>query len=135
MTVEEKVQERLRSTGYVKAFHISLEETRRDFVKLRMEVTEESKNVFGFVHGGALFGLADTVAGAVALTDGEYYVTQNSNFHFISNVTSGTIVAEGSVIHRGRTIAVIEVRVYSDAGKLLGQGTFDMYHLTNPKFV
>jgi acyl-CoA thioesterase len=76
--------------------------------------------------------LADTTAGVAAFTDGKHYVTQSGNFHFIGNVSSGVVFAEGNVIHRGRIISIVEVEFFSEEGKLLGDGTYDMFVANKP---
>lgn len=129
---EQHVSLKLKNDYYMQANHIELASVRPDYAKLRMQVTESSLNGFGCIHGGALFGLADTTAGAAAFTDGRHYVTQSGNFHFLGNVSSGEVFAEGMVIHRGRTISVVEVKVYSEDGKLLGNGTYDMFAVNKP---
>lgn len=129
---EQHVSFKLKNDFYMRANNIELAEVRTDYARLRMQVTESSLNGFGCVHGGALFGLADTAAGVAAFTDGRHYVTQSGNFHFIGNVSSGRVSAEGKVIHRGKTICIVEVKVYSEEGKLLGDGTYDMFAVNKP---
>lgn len=123
---------KLQKDYYMRANHIRLDNVDPDYAKLSMTVTESSLNGFGCVHGGALFGLADTTAGATAFTDGRHYVTQSGNFHFVRNVSSREIYAEGRVIHRGKTISVVEVKVFSEDGKLLGDGTYNMFAVNKP---
>jgi len=130
--IRQHVTGKLEQDFYMQAHHIRLLHVEVDCARLSMAVTKEALNGFGCVHGGALFGLADTTAGVAAFTDGRHYVTQSGSFHFIGNVSSGEIFAEGHVIHRGRTISVVEVKVYSQEGKLLGDGTYDMFAVNKP---
>lgn len=129
---QQHVTMKLQKDYYMRANHIRLDNVDPDYAKLSMTVTESSLNGFGCVHGGALFGLADTTAGAAAFTDGRHYVTQSGSFHFVRNVSSGEIYAEGRVIHRGKTISVVEVKVFSEDGKLLGDGTYNMFAVNKP---
>lgn len=126
-TIQQQVFMKLQKDHYMKANHIHLVEVDVDCAKLRMRVADTALNGFGYVHGGALFGLADTAAGVAAFTDGRSYVTQSGDFHFIGNVTSGEVFAEARVIHRGRTLAIVEVKVFAQNGKLLGNGIYDMF--------
>ncbi len=118
---------KLQKDHYMKANHIHLVEVEPNYAKLSMKITNSALNGFGYVHGGALFGLADTAAGVAAFTDGRSYVTQSGDFHFIGNVMSGEVYAEARVIHRGRTLAIVEVKVFAEYGKLLGNGIYDMF--------
>lgn len=129
---QQHVVTKLKKDYYMQTNHISLVSVKPDYAKLSMEVTDVSLNGFGCVHGGVLFGLADTAAGAAAFTDGRHYVTQSGNFHFIGNVASGVVFAEGNVVHRGKTITVVEVKVFSEEGKLLGNGTYGMFSVNKP---
>ena len=129
---EQHVHMNLKNDYYMGANHIELISVQPDYAKLSMQITDASLNGFGYVHGGAMYGLADTTAGAAAFTDGRHYVTQSGDFHFIRNVTSGTLFAEGHVLHRGKTITIVEVKVYSEDGKLLGDGTYDMFVVNMP---
>lgn len=129
---QQHVTMKLQKDYYMRANHIRLDNVDPDYAKLSMTVTESFLNGFGCVHGGALFGLADTTAGAAAFTDGRHYVTQSGSFHFVRNVSSGEIYAEGRVIHRGKTISVVEVKVFSEDGKLLGDGTYNMFAVNKP---
>lgn len=129
---QQHVSMKLEKDYYMQANHIRLISVKPDYAKLSMDVTKESLNGFGCIHGGALFGLADTTAGAAAFTDGRHYVTQSGSFHFIGNVSSGAVFAEGNVIHRGRTISIVEVKFFSEEGKLLGDGTYDMFAVNKP---
>ena len=95
-------------------------------VRVDMPIHPEHKNSRGFLHGGAILGLADETAGNCVHGDGRTYVTQSLDCKFISNVTEGTLHAEAHLLHRGRRTAVSEFRITSDDGTLIatGQGIF-----------
>ena len=94
--------------------------------RIDMPIYPEHKNSRGFLHGGAILGLADEAAGNCVHGDGRTYVTQSLDCKFISNVTEGTLHAEAKLLHRGRRTAVSEFRITSDDGTLIaaGQGIF-----------
>lgn len=98
-----------------------------DDCEVKMTITATDKNPHGFVHGGLLFTLADCVAGLTARSDGRNYVTQSAHINFIKNLTEGTIHAYGTTLSRGRTIVVIRVQIKSEDGRLLADGTVDMF--------
>jgi uncharacterized protein (TIGR00369 family) len=57
---------------------------------------------------------------------GGAYTTLEVNVNFARAITSGTgrVLCEGTVVHRGRTIATAEGRVIAEeTGKLLAHGT------------
>lgn len=98
-----------------------------DDCEVKMTITATDKNTHGFVHGSLLFTLADCVAGLTARSDGRNYVTQSAHINFIKNLTEGTIHAYGTTLSRGRTIVIIRVQIKSEDGRLLADGTVDMF--------
>jgi len=92
------------------------------------EINEHSCNIFGRVHGGMLCTMIDCAAGALARTDGRKYVTSSLNISFMRNVEEGKIHAVAEVINRGRKIALLRTKVYTDEmQKLLAEGMVTYY--------
>ena len=65
--MEENMQalmDRLNSSSqFLQSNDMRVTEVRHGFAKVEMIIDEQILNIHGFVHGGALFSLADTVAG------------------------------------------------------------------------
>ncbi len=93
----------------------------------KLTIRPESRNGYGFVHGGALYALADNAAGAAAHSDGRYHVTQNGDMHFLRNQMEGDIFARATVTHRGRTTSLVQVDLVGQAGDLLASGFFTYF--------
>ena len=87
-----------------------------DDCEVKMTITATDKNTH-----------ADCVAGLTARSDGRNYVTQSAHINFIKNLTEGTIHAYGTTLSRGRTIVIIRVQIKSEDGRLLADGTVDMF--------
>ena len=98
-----------------------------DYCEGYMDITDQTLNVYGAVHGGAFFTLADTVASMPARTDGRVYVTQGVNVLYLSNTKEKRVYAAAHILKRGRSIAVVEAEVTDSAGKLLVKATFTMF--------
>ncbi len=81
----------------------------------------------GPVHAGAIVALADTMATGAALTavnrPGEperFPVAVDLSVQLVGNVDEGHLRAESQVVHRGRTLVVVQTRVTSaESGRLL----------------
>ena len=90
---------------------------------------EQHYNPIGVVHGGLALTLLDSAMGCAVhstLPVGGAYTTLEVKVNFARAITrdTGRIVCEGTVVHRGRTIATAEGRVVAEAtGKLLAHGT------------
>jgi uncharacterized protein (TIGR00369 family) len=86
-------------------------------------------NPIGVVHGGFAATLLDSAMGASVhstLPLGTGYSTLETKFNLVRAITadSGSVLAEGSVVHRGSRVATAEGRVVREAdGKLLAHGT------------
>lgn len=108
-----------------------------DFRLLKVEpgeVTGELKpaefhyNPMGGVHGGVVCTLLDSVMGLAVhaqLPPGSLFATLEVKVHFVRpiSVKTGTLVAEGKVIHPGSRIATAEGRLINQQGKLYAHGT------------
>ena len=107
--------------------HMELETVEPDYAVFRMEIRPESKNVYGMVHGGAIYTLADNATGTAAHSDGRYYVTQTSALHFLRNQSRGTVRATAWVRHRGKSTVLTAVDITGEDGKLLATGEFTFF--------
>lgn len=86
------------------------------------------RNPLGTVHGGVAMTLLDSAAGAAVhstLEAGSGYATLETNVNLVRAVrpTTGPLLAEGTVVHRGTTIATAESRLVDADGKLYAHAT------------
>ncbi len=110
--------------------HIRLEAVELDRVVTVMEAGPDSLNPYGFVHGGALYTMADCACGAAARTDGRKYVTLSSSFNFLHSGLEGDVIrAEAKVRRRGRTTCFVDVDLTNDRGDLLASGNYTFFHI------
>lgn len=96
---------------------------------VQAEVSEKILNPYGIVHGGFFFTMADIITGVTARLCGGQAVTMNSDFHFLANVSSGTVTGRAEVVRAGNTIAVIRAEIRDGGGTLLAEGTFTYFFL------
>jgi acyl-CoA thioesterase len=125
--LEQRMQERLKNNGFMTYNHIELERAEPDLAVFRLEIRPETRNIYGMVHGGALYTLADNATGTAAHTDGRNYVTQDGTLHFLRNQHAGTVRATARVRHRGHTTALIAVDITGEDGVLLATGDFTFF--------
>ena len=92
-----------------------------------MLVTPESLNPLGFVHGGALVALADSVTGTAVYTRGRVCVTLDCKFHYL-RPAGGTKIKCGATRQKlGHTIAVYDVALTDDQGRTVATGCFTFF--------
>ena len=91
-------------------------------------VTQELMNLNGTVHGGVYFTMADACCGILARTDGRKYATTDTSFRFLKAATAGTMIAEASVVKRGRKLSFFRVIVrQKETGDILADGDFTFF--------
>ncbi len=97
-------------------------------VLLTTKVTEKSLNPYGMAHGGFLFTLADSVAGLTTVARGSYFVTLQSNIHYMKAAKLGdTLSVIGSCTHDGSRTKVVEVKIENQDKQLLASASFTMF--------
>ena len=121
----DKVDRFYQSQHYVTVFR---DETT---ARVDMPIHEEHKNSRGFIHGGAILGLADETAGTCIHGDGRTYVTQALDCKFLGNVKEGTLHAEAHLIKRGRATGLVEFVIKADDGTLIAAGQGIFYCISN----
>ena len=98
-------------------------------VAFRAEPGEQHYNPIGVVHGGLAATLLDSAMGAAVhstLPLGTGYSTLETKFNLVRAVTAdtGSLLAEGRVVHRGSRVATAEGRIVREGdGKLVAHGT------------
>lgn len=106
---------------------MSMVEWRQDFARIRLDIRPEHSNGFGFVHGGVLLTLLDTVSGFAGIyTDEDVEpigcVTVALNSKFIHPGQSGALHAEARAQGGGKTIFFTYAEIRDDAGNLVATG-------------
>ncbi|HVO07838.1 MAG TPA: PaaI family thioesterase [Burkholderiaceae bacterium] len=101
------------------AEHIAMTvaEQRSGYSRVTLQVAPHHLNPHGVVHGAVLFALADTGMGSAlypTLAAGESCATIEVKINYFKPVHHGTLSCETTIVHRGRSIANLESRVWLD---------------------
>ena len=97
-------------------------ETGADRVVAELDIRPNLCTIRGTVHGGTLMALADAVGGTATilnLPEGAETATIESKTNFFAAGKKGTIRAEATPLHKGRSTSVWQTRVTDESGKLL----------------
>jgi uncharacterized protein (TIGR00369 family) len=101
----------------IKITHVSPER-----VTAEMPAREELNNRHGIMHGGAIMALADNLGGTATtanLKPGQTTTTIESKTNFFAAVPiGGTVYAECTPLHRGRSTMVWQTRITREDGRL-----------------
>lgn len=131
----EQLKARLNSSSmYLQSNDMHIVEVKEGYAKVEMIIDEQILNVHGFVHGGALYSLADTAAGAASFATGRDSVTLSGTINYIKPGKGGKLIGIAQEISAGRTTGVYEVFIFNDAEVLLSRATFTMFFLDNNRY-
>lgn len=92
---------------------------------LAMKVDKRFHNPMGTLHGGIMTDIADACMGIATMTtlkEDESFTTLELKINFLRPVIQGEITAEANVLHRGRTIVLVQSVVKNDEGKEVARG-------------
>jgi 1,4-dihydroxy-2-naphthoyl-CoA hydrolase len=106
--------------GLPAALGIELLESDGEVARGRLEVTEETLQPYGIVHGGTYAALAETVASAATHmhVQPKLAMGMSNNTTFLRPVTEGHVEARAKTRHRGRTTWIWDVEMTNDEGRV-----------------
>ena len=93
---------------------------------MTLNADERFHNPMGTLHGGVMTDLADACMGIATmstLADGESFTTLELKMNFLRPIVEGELRAEARVVHRGKTVAMVEAVLKNQDGKDLARGT------------
>ena len=83
---------RVREEPYAKKLGMELIELDAGYSKVKMTFKEDMENIFGMVHGGAIFSLIDEAFETAANTHGTAAVALSMNITYIKPVSAGDVL-------------------------------------------
>ena len=107
--------------------HIAITRIQPGEAEGELTVCQDSLNLLNVVHGGALFTLADTVAGTAAFTTGRTCVTLDSSMQFLSAAKGDKVFCAAVPKKVGRTILVYDISITDSEKRLVATGIFTFY--------
>lgn len=126
MTFSEQLDFTNRTNRFMNHCGIRVTELREGLCRAELTAAEYCKNTGDTIHGGLLYTMADCVVSAYGRAVYGACVTLSGEFHYLSNVSGGTLTAEARPVKQGGTILVLQAEVRAGE-KLLAQGTFTCY--------
>jgi len=122
--MEERVKRefvrRVKEEPFARNLGIELVDIGEGTSKVRMTATPEMKNLFGMIHGGAIFALIDEAFETASNSHGTLAVALNMNITYLNAPAAGALLtAEAQEINRTRKTATYDIRVTDDQGTLI----------------
>ena len=94
-----------------------------NWLMARMPVTPKVYQPDGILHGGATVALAESVASAASyiFVDAQKFVVRGIEIsaNHLRSISEGFVFARASLIHKGRTTQLWEIRVTDDEGRMI----------------
>jgi uncharacterized protein (TIGR00369 family) len=93
---------------------------------MKLEAGQKHSNPMGTLHGGVIGDLADAAMGMAyysTLEPGESFATLELKVNFLRPFWTGTLIARGWVVHRGRTVGMTECDVVDERDRLIAKAT------------
>ncbi len=118
------LRRRFDESAYAALLGMRVVELAPGYAKVELRLGKQFANFAGLIHGGLIMSLADHAFGCALNTLDRLYVAVQFNIHFLSSAPAGqTLVAEGKVVHAGRTAGTGEMSVRDAAGRLIALAT------------
>ncbi len=111
---------RVREEPYAKKLGMELIELDEGYSKVKMTFKEDMENIFGMVHGGAIFSLIDEAFETAANTHGTVAVALSMNITYIKPVSAGDVLyAEAKEMSLSGRIGTYVINVENEGGDLI----------------
>lgn len=119
--VREAIFQAVEREPMVRTLGMRLMELEDDFSAVEM-IHEPARmdNLFGRMHGGAIFALIDEAFETVCQTDGTVTVALNVNVSYVASPEPGArLRAEARQVSRTKKTATYDIRVSDEGGQLI----------------
>ena len=124
----QKLNQLLEKNPFAQLLGMELLEVREGYAYGRMRMDEHFMNIYGGMHGGCSYALADTLAGVAASTYGNYVTTIDGKMNYLEAVKdTGYVYGEAEVQRQGGRIGVYTVKLMDENQKVLVTADFTYY--------
>ncbi len=115
----EAIRQHAQSAGYFQLLNLHIDEARDGTGKVGIHVDARLFHPQQIVHGGVIFTLADTAMAMALMSVLPAHTpvsTIEAKINYLLPVRAGELSAEGVIVYRGRSTAVVEATVYNIDG-------------------
>jgi acyl-CoA thioesterase len=111
--VKEAIFRKVEKEPFAQKFGIKLLDLDDGYSKVEMKFTPDMENIFGFVHGGALFALIDEAFETASNSHGTVAVALSMNITYVSSPSPGSsLIAEAREFSRTQRTAVYDIKLF-----------------------
>lgn len=115
--------------GFIENHDIKIVSLTEEEAVLEYIIKESGLNPQKIVHGGLIFGLADTCAGTLGCTTGRFPLTTSANMNYLRPSTGTKLVAVAKPLKVGKNIGYYTVDVFNDEEELVANASVNMFFI------
>lgn len=115
--------------GFIKNNNYHVIESTKETITIKAEITQNSMNPYGFVHGGFIFGLGDTVMGMLAATTEKKAVTMSANISYLKPAVGKYLIAKAEFLRCGKKACFLKTDIYNDKEEIVASMTGDFFFI------
>jgi acyl-CoA thioesterase len=119
-TVLSAMRKQVKAEPYARKMGLSLIKVAPGYALVEMSPREDTANIFGMTHGGAIFSLIDEAFQVSCNAHGTIAVALNMTITYHHPPARMSVLrAESKEIHRARKTGTYEIKVSDDQGNLI----------------
>ena len=124
MNKEEILENMKNKAGFFKHNNMQIVDLEKAILKI--EISNDSLNVYGIAHGGLIFGLGDNAMGLLLAATKKKGVTLSSTINYLYPGKGKCLIAKPEIIKAGKTTAVLKANIYDEEDHLIAimNGTY-----------
>ena len=107
---------------------IIIDKISKEQVEAHVDAKKESLNIWGILHGGLIFGLADIAIGVLCYANGHESVTIDSNVNYLKPIKKYA-KAVATIIKQGKTISLYKADIFNENEELCATVTMNYYNM------
>ena len=118
--VKEAIFRKVEREPFAQKFGIKLLDLGEGYSRVEMKFTPDMENIFGLIHGGALFALIDEAFETASNSHGTVAVALNMNITYVSSPPLGSrLVAEAREFSQTQRTAGYDIKVLDERNNLI----------------
>ena len=107
---------------------IIIDKTDKDEVIAHVDAKDSSLNIWGIIHGGLIFGLADIAVGVLCYINGCESVTVDANINYLKPLKKYA-KAVATKVKVGKSISLYRADIFNEKEELCATVTMNYYNM------
>jgi acyl-CoA thioesterase len=118
--VRRAIFEQVEQEAFSRKVNVRLVDLEEGFSQVQMTCTPDTENIFGMIHGGAIFSLMDVAFETACNSHGTVAVALNVMITYLASPAPGSILtAEARELSRTRKTASYDIKAFDEDGRLI----------------